>query len=70
MSIDVKYKYVYWFAAFSFFGIVIESFYIFSFGPALMVLAVFCIPTVSTYIFKKIPWQRHVIARVEPDNTD
>lgn len=70
MPIHPKWKYVYWFAAFGFFGIVIESFYIFSWRPALMVLAVLCFSAVSTYIYKKMSWMRHNIIRVDLDNTD
>lgn len=70
MSIHGKWKYFYWFAAFSFFGIVIEILYIFSGGTAAMVLAGLCISTVSTCIYKKIPWMIHNTVRIKPDNTD
>ena len=59
MSIPQKWKYVYWFVAFSIFSILIEVFRLFEGSTTTIVVAVvtiFCFSWLSTYIYGKIPW--------------
>ncbi len=59
MSISRKWKYVYWFVAFSIFGILIEVFRLFEGSTttiAATIVTIVYFSWLSTYIYKKIPW--------------